>query len=614
MEAIRRVPLVEAQWALGRELIRSTKWGGFAMTTLWGCPTRKYHSWLSLWRGWERYELLPQMQEEVHVKEGRFLLTSQYFYESLAWEGYRHLEGLQVGSAWVWSYRLGEIAVQKTFYLSPEEPIWYLRYRFSGPVLFRWIPLWAVRPWHTLQQAPVEIIRKGETLSLPHDFILYFKVDPSPRFVPWPYPYEGAYYPEEERRGYPAGEVLSAHEVWEWRLHGAGEVSIGLSPAGPVRRFPSLPFPQQSAPSLRDKLTQASENFFLRTKEGEYILAGHPWFGVWGRDTFISLPGLTLARGEEARFHRIIETALRHLAPDGRLPNTFPDSYTAEDVGLWWVWALIQYVRMGGQPAEVWRRYGEPLQAVLVSYLHRLAGEDGLLRVSPFPAPSWMDAVVEGKPVVERRGALVELNALWYAALRFLAEIAPQEGVRWRWELLARRVLHHFKPTFWEKQKGYLADWRADDAVSWQIRPNQLFAAALPYRPVSDKIAELIIETMERHLLTPRGLRTLSPADPLYQGRYRGGPLERDRSYHNGTVWPWLLGSYVEAKLALWGSAARPALQKIWRGWEEALHQYGWGFPAEIYEGDAPHSPCGAPAQAWSVAELLRIAYLLGFL
>jgi predicted glycogen debranching enzyme len=222
-----------------------------------------------------------------------------------------------------------------------------------------------------------------------------------------------------------------------------------------------------------------------------------------------------------------------------------------------------------------------------------------------------MDAVVEGKPAVPRQGALVELNALWYAALRFVAEIAPQEGVRWRWDLLARQGLQAFKPTFWEKARGYLADWRSTDAISWQIRPNQLFAAALPYRPISEKIAELIVETVEKHLLTPRGLRTLSPADPAYQGRYEGPPEARDRAYHNGTVWPWLIGAYAEAKIAIWGPSAKPALQKLLQGFEEVLYTYGWGMVAEIYDGDAPHQPRGAPAQAWSIAELLRTYTLL---
>ncbi|MCS7154101.1 MAG: amylo-alpha-1,6-glucosidase, partial [Bacteroidia bacterium] len=139
-------------------------------------------------------------------------------------------------------------------------------------------------------------------------------------------------------------------------------------------------------------------------------------------------------------------------------------------------------------------------------------------------------------------------------------------------------------------------------------------AASLPYRPISEKIAELIVDTVERHLLTSRGLRTLSPADPAYHGKYRGNQAQRDHAYHNGTVWLWLLGSYADAKMAIWGESARPFLQKLLYGLEEALYTYGWGSLAEIYEGDAPHDPCGAPAQAWSVAEILRIAFHLKLL
>ncbi|MCX7607033.1 MAG: amylo-alpha-1,6-glucosidase [Bacteroidia bacterium] len=613
MEGIGRVPLIEQAWALRRELVRSTRWGGFASTTLWGCPTRKYHSWFSLWRDFGRVELLPQIQEELHLREGRFLLTTQYFHRKLEWEGYRHLESFQAGPVWKWTFRFGEIAVEKEVYMAPDVPLWMLRYRFSGPLLFRWIPLWAVRPWHTLRHEPLQIARKGEEIHFSEGICLRFRVDPVPRFVPWEYVYEGVYYPEEELRGYPAQENLYAHECWEWRFHQPGEIRIAFSPDDLSQL--SLPLPKErKLVSFRDRLYEAAENFFLETADGSYVIAGHPWFGVWGRDTFISLPGLTLARGEENRFHQVIETSLRYVSPEGTFPNIFPDSYTAEDTGLWWIWALMQYARWGGSEKEIWKRYGEALQFVVVGYLQRLMGEDGLLRVASFPPASWMDAVVEGHPAVLRKGALVEINALWYAALRFLADIAQEEGVRWRWTLLARQVLERFKPTFWDKSRGYLADWRDTTEVSWSIRPNQLFAAGLYYRPISDKIAELILNTVERHLLTPRGLRTLSPSDPAYKGHCEGAQALRDVAYHNGTVWPWLLGTYAEAKITLWGATARPYLEKILRDFESALYEYGWEMLPEIYDGDAPHLPRGAPAQAWSIAELLRIYSLLDLL
>lgn len=611
MQEVGRVPLIELSWSLKRELIRSTSWGGFAATTLLGCPTRKYHSWISLWTDFQRYHLLPQIQEELHLREGTFLLTTQYFNRKLAWEGYRHLQSFRGGTTWRWIYRIGGLSVEKLFFLSRTEPLWVFQYHFSDEVLFRWIPLWAGRLWHQLCTEKTQIERHGNSLHFPHGPLLYFEVKPTPRFIPWSYGYEGVYYPEEEQRGYDATEVLTSVECWEWRLHGPGEVTIALSP---VER-PSFPkdFPARwpSKPTLFQTLSSEAENFFLSDDDGEHIIAGHPWFGVWGRDTFISLPGLTIVRGEEERFYRITDTALKYLTAEGRLPNSFPDDYGAEDTGLWWIWSLIQAHKLGISSEIIWKRYGDALLQVLVGYLQRLAREDGLLYVKSFPPPSWMDAVIHQKPVVERRGALVELNALWYAALRFVSDIAPQEGLRWRWGLLARKVLESFKPTFWDKLRGYLADWRDGNDISWQVRPNQIFATSLPYRPISEKIAELILATVEKHLLTPRGIRTLSPADPAYKGKYEGSQLERDQAYHNGTVWLWLLGSYADAKLALWGEAAKPSLLKLLQGLEELLYTYGWGTLPEICTGDAPHVPCGAPAQAWSVAEVLRLAFIL---
>ncbi len=615
--SVERIVLLREAWAPKVELIRQTRWGGCAATTLWGCATRKYHSYLSLWKEGQRYELMPQIEEEVRSEEGLFRLSTQYWQGKLAWTGYRYLEGFRGLHPWTWTYRVGRLTIQKRLFLSADPPLWLLEYHFQGegfPVLFRWAPLWAVRPWHTLrlsyEHPPVKL--EGHRLHLPDlSETLYLSFTPNPRQVPWRHRYEAITYPEETARGYADQENLYTTELFEWNLYQPSSIRIQISPQeAPL----PLKFPESDAPAgptLKELLDAQAENFFLESSGQTYILAGHPWFGVWGRDTFISLPGLTLARERESLFHQVCETYLSHLSADARFPNTIPGSPTSEDVGLWWLWALMQYARLKGNSRLLWDRYGEAIQAVLVSYLHRLAGEDGLLRVEPMPTPSWMDAVVDGTPAVYRSGALVELNALWYAALRWVSETAPEEGVRWRWSLLAHRTLAHFKSTFWQKARGYLADWVEPPHASWQIRPNQLWAAALPFRPISDKIAELIVEIIDRHLLTPRGLRTLSPQDPQYKGTYQGDQPTRDHAYHNGTVWPFLLGAYADALIGLYSEAAFPKIRKLYEGFSEAAWQYGWGYIAEIYDGDAPHAPRGAPAQAWSLAELLRIAYLL---
>jgi len=615
--SVERIALLREAWAPKVELILQTGWGAYAATTLWGCATRKYHSYLSLWIDGQRYEILPQIEEELRSEEGLFRLTTQYWRDQLAWAGYRYLEGFRGLHPWIWTYRFGRLNVQKRFFLAEDPPLWLLEYSFTGegfPVLFRWAPLWAVRPWHTLrfsyEHPPVK--HEGPRLLFPElGITLYLAFSPAPRAIPWNYLYEAISYPEEAQRGYPHQENLHTTELFEWNLYQPTNLRIQISPleSPPTFQIPSSFSPAGS--TLKDILHAQAENFFLESGGKTYILAGHPWFGIWGRDTFISLPGLTLAREREDLFHRVCESYLSHLSADGRFPNTIPGEPTSEDVGLWWLWALMQYSRLRRDSQTLWERYGEAIQAVLVSYLHRIAGEDGLLRVGAMPPPSWMDAVVDGNPGVYRAGALVELNALWYAALRWVGEAAPQEGIRWRWNLLAHRVINHFKPTFWQKAKGYLADWMDLPSVSWQIRPNQLWAAAVPFRPISDKIAELVVDTIETHLLTPRGLRTLSPMDPQYLGTYQGDQPTRDRAYHNGSVWPFLLGAYADALLGLYGDAAAPKIRKLYESFAEALWQYGWGYLAEIYEGDAPHLPRGAPAQAWSIAELLRIAYLL---
>jgi predicted glycogen debranching enzyme len=241
--------------------------------------------------------------------------------------------------------------------------------------------------------------------------------------------------------------------------------------------------------------------------------------------------------------------------------------------------------------------------------------ENGLIYAGELgKAVTWMDAVVAGKPVTPRIGMTVELNALWYNAIMFALEVAKLANVKSftdEWQPVADNFPNVFKDTFWNKEKGYLADYVCGSYKDWTVRPNMVFATSLPYSPLSDKIRQLVLERVQQELLTPRGLRTLTPKHPDYKGSYSGDQKERDIAYHQGTVWPWLLGHFAEGYLKVHGKSGLSLIKSLYDGFDSAMKEYCVGTIAEIYEGDPPHKAVGALSQAWSVGEILRMRKMI---
>ncbi|MDD3743128.1 MAG: amylo-alpha-1,6-glucosidase, partial [Lentimicrobiaceae bacterium] len=235
------------------------------------------------------------------------------------------------------------------------------------------------------------------------------------------------------------------------------------------------------------------------------------------------------------------------------------------------------------------------------------AGEAGV-------AVTWMDAYVEGKPVTPRTGFTVEVNALWYNAVKFALELAEEAGDHdfiSQWQAVADKFPQAFINQFWYSEKGYLADYAHGEYRDTSVRPNQIFATSLPYSPLNEEMRNSILNTVKSELLTPRGLRTLSPKNPLYKGVYAGNQIQRDTAYHQGSVYPWLLGHFVEGYLKIHGKAGLKFVTGLYEGFEPVMTEHGIGTISEVYDGDPPHHPGGAISQAWNVAELLRINWLI---
>lgn len=400
------------------------------------------------------------------------------------------------------------------------------------------------------------------------------------------------------------------------------------------------------ADPLRARLAHGADDFLYRAAgERPGVLAGFPWFGEWGRDVFLALPGLTLARGRVADCEAVLDGALPFLRR-GLLPNIYgrgvADShYGSCDAALWFTLAVQRYAEApGADAARVRDRYAPALRAIADAYragtdLGLAVAADGLLHAGRDDLnATWMDARTSRGPVTPRAGQPVEIQALWFALLDWLVAQGHQDLREPR-----DRCGESFVRRFWLPQAdtgggsrartgGHLADCVQGEFVDASVRPNMVLAAALPRSPLTAAQRQGVVDKAARELLTPRGLRTLSPADPRYVGRYAGDPERRDGAYHQGTVWPWLLGGYVEAALRaaelLDASAAgrrRPTpaaaraviapLRELLAGFADELDRAGIDHVSEVFDGDAPQRPGGTFAQAWNTGELLRALQLL---
>ena len=311
------------------------------------------------------------------------------------------------------------------------------------------------------------------------------------------------------------------------------------------------------------------------------------------------------------------------MSDEGLFPNMGKDgnyAFNSVDAPLWFFWDVQQYIHFTGDKEGAWKLYGKVMKRILETYRRGTdynigMHENALIWAGePGKALTWMDAVVEGVPVTPRTGFPVEINALWYNAVSFCLSLAEEFGdydFTEKWKNLPGKIKDSFMDMFWDEERKYLADFVSEKGPNWQVRPNQVIATSLPYSPLDDGEKQRVLRKVEKQLLTPRGLRTLSPEDPEYKGRYHGDQAKRDRAYHQGTVWPWLLGPYCEGVLKLYKRSAVSKIRKLIWGFEKEMMQHGIGSISEIYDGDPPHEGKGAISQAWSVSEVLRVLDLL---
>jgi predicted glycogen debranching enzyme len=371
------------------------------------------------------------------------------------------------------------------------------------------------------------------------------------------------------------------------------------------------------------KLASAADQFIVKRGNGHSIIAGYPWFADWGRDTMISLPGLTLCTARSALAKEILQEFSEWIR-DGMLPNTLPDQgeqpqYNSVDASLWYVEAVRAYAEATGDYDWVFKKIYGALSEIIDAYIrgtryHIRLDSDGLVHAGePGLALTWMDARPNGVPSTPRAGKPVEIQALWYNALRIMESFSARldSGRKDYYASLAESTRATFRSKFWNGSESCLFDVVERDGGGGNdaaIRPNQVFAISLPHKLLEPVAARQVLAVVERELLTPFGLRTLSPKDPHYRGTYSGDVESRDSAYHQGTVWPWLMGPFVVAHFEAYGRDA--AARQRCLDWLSALKEYrtseGMNQLPELFDGDPPHRAGGCPAQAWSLASIIE--------
>ena len=631
--------------ASSREWLETNGIGGYASSTIIGMNTRRYHGLLvaATQPPAGRLVLLSKLEETLVTDSGRYELSTNQYQGAVHPRGNLYAASFRLDPFPVTTYRVDDIRIEKSVFLVQGENTAVIRYSLVGeavnrPCTLEVRPLIAFRDFHGTTHANQAINRNVES-EPGHAIITPYPDHPSLHFVHtakfidtsgfWFYNFE---YQRERERGLDSVEDLYSPFLLRFELgqNAAAIIIVSTRPcevneAGRLeqsereRRNPTAPAPSRDR--FAQALTSAASQFIVARGGQKSVIAGYHWFGDWGRDTMISLPGLTLVTGRFDDARNILR-AFAGSIYQGMLPNRFPDwgeapEYNTVDATLWMFHAVHEFLRYTGDYNFVRTDLYRPLMDIVAwhergtRYGIRL-DSDGLLRAGePGVQLTWMDVKIDDWVVTPRMGKPVEIQALWYNALRLMEHLAAGFGddrQAAHYADLAAQARARFAQLFWNEAEGCLYDVVDDTGRDGSIRPNQIFAVSLPYPLLDPEQALRVVDVVEWELLTPYGLRTLSPRDPNYHPRYGSDPRSRDSAYHQGTVWPWLLGPFLTAYVRVHGSSAeaRDRAARFLEPLHRHLWQTGLGQISEVFDGDPPHQPGGCIAQAWSVAEVLR--------
>ncbi len=641
---------------LNKEWLETDGCGGYASSTLLHCHTRKYHGLfvVNCDNPGGRYVLLSKCEDFI-VIDNRNVHLSIHKYPMVYYPGeYHYLNRFDLDVCPRFVYRIDNVIIVKELMCVHEENTLLIRYyveQAPAAVTLQVKPLWAYRDIHSLSLEN-EYVKDETTVNsngfsiepydgMPRVFVRTNRDSQFTEVFQW---YRNFEYLTERDRGFSYQEDLFAVGMFDCLIPAGGDIIFRISLREDKRQITDqweeeltrrtrirerdikdCPADDAKEPRLRT----AARDFVIRNRRNKLsIIAGYHWFYEWGRDALISLPGLTLYTNRINEGIEILKN-IAEVRRNGLIPNNISEkeetgAYNSVDASLWYFWCLQELLKISGDPEMIMKEFWPVMIDMAVHYYSGTASNvstrpDGLLDVgSATTQLTWMDATVNNVPVTPRYGCPVEINALWYNALCFVRHMAREFGKDIPFDIdgSIENIRRAFEMHFWFSEKEYLSDtWMpGEDAQDLSVRPNQIFAISLQF-PVVDDMNKVrgILRTVSAELMTPYGLRTLSPKDSRYRGRYAGPPSDRDAAYHQGTVWPWLIGHYGEAlmKTEKEEPSAMTVLDDVVNHLEAHLYDAGIGSVSEIFSGNPPHEACGCIAQAWSIAELIRLKALM---
>ncbi|MBO4891137.1 MAG: glycogen debranching enzyme family protein [Prevotella sp.] len=637
---LEKAVMTNLQESLRREFLRTNRSGAYSSSTLVDCNTRKYHGLLVV--------PVPELDDENHVLLSSLDCTviqhgaefnlglHKYQGNNFSPNGHKYIREFDATKVPTTTYRVGGVILKKEVIFQHYEDRILIRYTLEdahSATTLRFRPFLAFR---SVRQFTHENATASREYSQVDNGIktcmyagypdLYMQFSKKNEFIFQPDWYRGVEYPKEQERGYASNEDLYVPGYFEMPIKKGESIVFSASTSQIKTSLLKSLFDKEVDERVpRDNfyhcLVTAAHQFHKREKNDDrYLLAGYPWFKVRARDTFIALPGLTLAIGEVDYFEFVMKTAekaLREFMDDKPLSGKI---YEIEqpDVPLWAVWAIQQYTKEVGVEAG-YKKYGKLVKDI-VKYIEKgghpnlRLDENGLLYSNGRDkAVTWMNSTANGRPVVPRSGYIVEFNALWYNALKFCAAMAAEQKddkALNHLEELAAKVKVSFVETF-VNEYGYLLDYVDGNMMDWSVRPNMIFAVALDYSPLTQDQMKSVVDICTRELLTPKGLRSLSPKSGGYNPIYVGPQTQRDYAYHQGTAWPWLGGFYMEACLKLYKRSRLSFIERQLVGYEDEMDYHAIGTISELFDGNPPFHGRGAMSFAMNVAEILRTLKLM---
>ena len=628
--------MINLEESLRREILRTNRNGAYHCTTVVDCNTRKYHGLLVMplpELDDDNHVLLSSLDETVIQHDAPFNLgLHKYAGNNYNPKGHKYIREFTCDTVPRTVYRVGGVVLAKEKVFSLYENRIMIKYTLEdahSDTTLRFKPFLAFRNANSLAQENGSVnklyqdVPNGIKTCMYKGYPdLYMQFNKKVKFVFEPYWYNGIEYLKEQERGYPYKEDLYVPGYFEVPIK-KGETIIFSAGVGPVATNQLKKLFVQEAESRTPRtsfyncLKNSAQQFYFRPKEEDaYLLAGYPWFKVRARDLFISLPGCTLSIDDPVRFEKIMHTAMpaiRNFMQTGKGDGVIRE-IEHPDVFLWAIWAIHQYARaMGidkaqtlyadfvGEIITYFRDQKHPDMKLMENGLLFAEGRDKTM--------TWMNSTINGKPVVSRSGYIVEFNALWYNALKFYKELAGDKADESA-DVLINKMDTSFVETFLNGY-NYLLDSVSGGYVDWSVRPNMIFTVAFPYSPLNRVQKRAVIDIVTKELVTPKGLRSLSPKSEGYRPNYVGTQNERDLAYHQGTAWPWLFGAYLESYLKIFGKGGISFVERMLISMEEEMSLHCIGTLAEIFDGNPPYTGRGAVSFAMNVAAILRVLEML---